>query len=98
MRVLFRPEARAEVLEAQNWYESRAIGLGLEFARVVDAAIASAARDPELFAFVAGSCRRILLRRFPFSLVFRVRGDELLVIAVFHHRRNPSRLTQRAGR
>ena len=98
MRILFRPEARAEVLEAQTWYESRAVGLGLEFARVVDAAIASAARNPELFANVADNCRHVLLRRFPFSLVFRLRGDELLVIAVFHHRRNPSRLTQRAGR
>ena len=98
MRVVFRPEARAEVLEAQNWYESRAVGLGLEFARVVDAAVASAARNPETFAYVAGTCRRALLRKFPFSLVFRVRGDELLVIAVFHHRRNPSQLTQRAGR
>ena len=98
MRVVFRPEARAEVLEAQNWYESRAVGLGLEFARVVDAAVASAARAPETFAYVAGTCRRALLRKFPFSLVFRVRGDELLVIAVFHHRRNPSELTQRGGR
>ena len=42
MRILFRPEARAELLEAQAWYESRATGLGLEFARVVDAAVASA--------------------------------------------------------
>ena len=98
MRILFRPEARAEVLEAQTWYESRAVGLGLEFARAVDAAIAYAARNPEVFAYVTGSCRRVLLRKFPFSLIFRVRGTELLVIAVFHHRRNPAQLTQRTGR
>ncbi len=98
MRILFRPEARAELLEAQAWYESRATGLGLEFARVVDAAVASASRDPTAFAQVAGTCRRVLLRKFPFSLVFRVRGDEFLVIAVFHHRRNPVRLTQRTDR
>ena len=98
MRILFRPEARAELLEAQAWYESRATGLGLEFARVVDAAVAAATRNPTAFAQIAGACRRVLLRRFPFSLVFRVRGDELLVIAIFHHRRNPEKLTQRTGR
>ena len=98
MRALFRPEARAEILEAQAWYESRATGLGLEFARVVDAAIASACRNPTAFAPIAGTCRRVLLRKFPFSLVFRVRGDEFLVIAVFHHRRNPVQLSKRAGR
>ncbi len=46
MRILFRPEARTEVLEAQTWYESRAAGLGLEFARAVEAALASAVRNP----------------------------------------------------
>ncbi len=97
MRILFRPQARTEVLEAQAWYESRATGLGLEFARSVDAAVASAVRNPEAFLLVTGSCRRVLLRRFPFSLIYRVRGDEFLVIAVFHHRRNPARLVRRTG-
>ena len=98
MRILFRPQARNEALDAQAWYESRADGLGLEFARAIDAAVAAAARSPETFALVAGSCRRVLLRRFPFSLVYRVRGDEFLVIAVFHHRRDPSKLVRRTGR
>ena len=98
MRILFRPEARIELLEAQAWYESRATGLGLEFARVVEAAVASASRNPTAFAQVSGACRRVLLRKFPFSLVFSIREDELLVIAVFHHHRNPEKLTQRTGR
>lgn len=98
MRVLFRPEARVEVLEAQNWYESRATGLGLEFARAVEAAIASASSNPEAFTQVAGTCRRTLLRKFPFSLVFQAHADELLVIAVFHQSRNPARLAHRTGR
>ena len=97
MRIVFRPEARTEVLEAQTWYESRATGLGLEFARAVEAAVASAVRNPEAFGIITSSCRRILLRRFPFSLIYRVRGNEFLVVAVFHHRRDPSKLAQRAG-
>ncbi len=98
MQVLFRPEARAELLEAQSWYESRATGLGLEFARAVEAAVESAVRNPAAFAFVADNCQRILLRRFPFSLVYRARRKELLVLALFHHRRSPSKLIERTGR
>ncbi|MBP6750496.1 MAG: type II toxin-antitoxin system RelE/ParE family toxin [Xanthomonadaceae bacterium] len=96
MRILFRPQARDEALAAQAWYESRASGLGVEFARALDAAVAAAARNPEMFALVVGDCRRVLLRRFPFSMVYRVLGDEFLVIAVFHHRRAPSTLTRRS--
>lgn len=97
MRVVFRPEARAELLEAGAWYEARAAGLGLEFARSVDAAVASAMRNPEAAGLIAVGCRRILLRRFPFSLVYRARADELVVLAVFHHRRSPDRLRRRTG-
>ena len=33
MLVLLRPEAEQELLEAQAWYKSKALGLGFEFAR-----------------------------------------------------------------
>ena len=46
MGLLFRPEARTEALEGKAWYEARSVGLGLEFARSLDAAIAAAFRDP----------------------------------------------------
>jgi plasmid stabilization system protein ParE len=94
MHILFRPQAKDEALEAQAWYESRAAGLGLEFARALDAAVAAAARNPTMFTLVTGDCRRVLLRRFPFSMVYRVLGDEFLVVAVFHHRRDPSKLSR----
>lgn len=40
MLVVLRPEAEQELLEAQAWYESKALGLGFEFARAADAAVA----------------------------------------------------------
>jgi plasmid stabilization system protein ParE len=89
MRIAFRPEARAEVLEAKAWYEQRSPGLGLEFARAVDASISSAVRTPEAYPAIAGECRRVLLRRFPYSVIFRHGDKELLVVAVFHHKREP---------
>ena len=96
MEILFRPEARAEALEAQAWYEARALGLGLEFARSLDAAVNQAARSPATFASIGwGGCRRVLLRKFPFLLIYRAQGTQLLVVAVFHHRRDPVPLAQR---
>ena len=90
MRVLFRPQARVELLEAQAWYEARAEGLGLEFARAFEAALESACRHPAGFAEVEEGCRRVVLRRFPYSLYYRAADGEMLVLAVFHHRRPPS--------
>ena len=97
MRVLFRPEARAEALEARGWYESRSPGLGLDFVRALEASVASAVRNPEAFAFVEGQLRRVIFRRFPYSLIFRVFPEYLLIVAVFHHRREPRSLAGRVG-
>ena len=49
MRVVFRPEAQRELLEARAWYEERSPGLGFEFARAVDVAVAIAERMPLAF-------------------------------------------------
>ena len=46
MLVVLRPEAEGELLKAQAWYELKALGLGFEFARAADAAVASALAIP----------------------------------------------------
>ena len=93
----FRPQARLEALEAKAWYEDRSPGLGLEFARSLDAAVQSALRMPLAFGQVEGSCRRIFMRRFPYSVVYRPESDGILVVAVFHHRRDQKVWTTRIG-
>jgi toxin ParE1/3/4 len=97
MRIQFRPEARAEALEAKAWYEAHGPGLGYEFARALEAAIQTAVRNPLAFASIEGECRRVLMRRFPYSVIFRPGSKSLLVVAVFHHRREPSTWAGRVG-
>lgn len=89
-RFVFRAEAYAEVLEARAWYAEQAPGLGLEFARALDAALAAAARAPEAYPVVEADVRRVVLRRFPYQLLFYREGDELVVLACCHHRRDPA--------
>lgn len=95
MQVFIRPEALAEVREACRWYDERVPGLGTEFARAVDAAISAAARNPDGYPAVEGEMRRVLLRRFPYSIVYGIDATKLIVIACFHHRRDPKVLGSR---
>jgi hypothetical protein len=46
-KVILRPEAEAELAEAIDWYESRGKGLGADFMRAVDAAMAAIEHNPE---------------------------------------------------
>ena len=89
MKVVLRPEAHSELLEAQAWYEERSPGLGLEFARAIDAAISQAARMPLAFPPIEEGFRHVICRRFPYSVIYCLEGPTLLVVACFHHRRRP---------
>lgn len=66
MQLVFRPEAQRELLEAQAWYEKHSPGLGFEFARAVDVAVARAIRTPLAFPSIEGDFRRVLTRKFPY--------------------------------
>lgn len=61
----------------------------MAFPRAFKVALKTAVRNPNRFPKPEGELRRTLMRRFPFALSFRVRGEEFLVAAVFHHRRDP---------
>jgi hypothetical protein len=48
-RLVIRPEARAEVAEAAQWYEARSAGLGRDFVRAFRAATDVLRRNPYLY-------------------------------------------------
>ena len=87
--VRLRDEATADLAEAAEWYEQRRVGLGTEFLRAVRAQPAALGRDPWLHAPVRGEVRRARVRRFPYLVYFLVAGDQVVVFAVLHGRRDP---------
>jgi toxin ParE1/3/4 len=95
LEVGFRAEARAEFVEAAAWYEARRLGLGAEFIAEIERCIASAAQKPEQYPVVHGSLRRIVVRRFPYSIYFRAEVARIVVLGVFHGSRDPRVWQQR---
>jgi toxin ParE1/3/4 len=93
--VTFTQAAREELIQAQNWYENEAAGLGRHFRQAIDGLIDRVSDNPRQFPAVFRSTRRALLRRFPYSLFFVVDGDVVIVIACFHASRDPSRWQKR---
>src|SRR3989304_4702170 len=89
MLVVLRPEAEQELLEAQAWYESKALGLGFEFARAADAAVASALCNPFGRLRIEEEFRGVLFRNFPYTPIYLPSPDELLVVSFFHQHREP---------
>ncbi|MGC4002079.1 MAG: type II toxin-antitoxin system RelE/ParE family toxin [Pirellulales bacterium] len=89
MRVAQHPDANAELIEAARYYESSVPTFGKQFLDAIDDAIALISRSPERCAVVEHDIRRYILRRFPFSIYFRVEYDLIRILAFKHHSRHP---------
>jgi plasmid stabilization system protein ParE len=96
LRIVFRRAAKSEFEDAAARYDEQRPGLGEEFSIEIEQAVARAASAPERYPIVFGDIRRTVARRFPFSVYFRVRLDSMVVLAVFHGRRNPAIWQRRA--
>ena len=96
LTVVFNQAARAELIEAQDWYEGEASGLGRRFRQAIEVLVDRMSENPRQFPVVFKNVRRALLRRFPYSLFFLVEDETVLVIACFHASRDPLQWQNRA--
>ena len=88
--VTFHRAASAEFIEASAWYETRRVGLALEFMAEIDRCVSLASIQPLQFAVVREDVRRIVANRFPYSVYFRAEKYRIVVLAVFHGGRDPA--------
>ena len=89
MRVKILSVAEDELEEGYRFYESQADGLGTYFLDTLYSDIDSLAYFAGMHRIVLGY-HRLLSKRFPFAVYYRVAGDEVIVFAVLDCRRNPS--------
>lgn len=89
MRVSILPAARVEIEEAAKWYAAAREGLTAEFLNEVDAGLRQVADFPHAWRPLSQRVRRYRLNRFPYGIVYQVRQEEVLIVAVAHLHRYP---------
>ncbi len=91
-RLVIRPRAEVDLREARDWYESQRVGLGVEFVAEIDATIQILMRDPQRHPVYYRGFYRVLARRFPYKLFYRLEDDRITVFRILHARRDHPRL------
>ena len=95
LRVLYVPEVVGDLAVARDWYDARAPGLGEEFLRMVYAAFSELVDYPNKNEVVHARFRRVLLRRFPYSVYYGVSQSAVTVYGIFHTARDPRIIRER---
>ena len=87
--IKYHPEARAEFLRQVEYYAAISPRLAERYDRAVHTAEMQAASAPEAWPRFKHRTRRVVDRRFKFSLVYLHSDDEIWVVAVSPMRRRP---------
>lgn len=97
MKILASAPAAEELREAVRWYETQRTGLGDEFLNAVNAAFSRINAHPEIGTVISedGYTRRVLITAFPYQVIYRLKPDEIVIVALAHSRRRPGYWMQR---
>jgi toxin ParE1/3/4 len=88
--VVIRPRARSELADAAAWYENQREGLGQEFMAAVQECLDRFSAFAEAHPVIYEDVRRALVRRFPYNVLFQLRPEAIVVVAVIHSHRDPA--------
>lgn len=98
MAVIFLDPAVLEMCEAARWYDKREVGVGREFLLEVDRSIDLLLFDPQARPTAGRGVHRQPVHRFPFDLLYRIRSEQIEVVAIAHHSRKPGYWRRRLTR
>jgi hypothetical protein len=88
VRLEFHPQTVSDLNQAVARYNEVRIGLGDDLRKEVYAAIDRIRLNPQGFRVIQADVRRSFVHRFPYSVLFRLVGDDLVrILVIRHHRR-----------
>lgn len=88
-KVDFVAAAREEFLAEVEYYNKAQAGLGARFAEAIEKAAALALVFPDVGSPSSSGTRRVVVKDFPFSLLYNSSPGGIVIFAVAHQSRRP---------
>ena len=87
--IIFHPDTAHEIKESYQWYQTQAEGLGDDFITELESAYEAIAELPGTWPKFTKCCRRFLLSKFPFSVIYQLSNESIFIVAIMHNSRKP---------
>lgn len=90
-KVVILPIAETEAEQAAIYYEDQKTNLGIDFLYELDKAREALSEHPQHYSFISDNktLRSIALKQFPYQLIFRIEGHNVIVLSVHHEKQKP---------
>ena len=89
MHIRLLKPAQAELDDGIVWYEEQLRGLGTEFLDELLQTFKRIKVNPYAWAVFSKRTRRCLVHKFPYGIIYQIRENEILIIAIAHQHREP---------
>lgn len=83
-QLIFRDKVAEEIREAYEWYEKQRAGLGDKFLDELEKAFMLLKSNPQYFSFVYKSRRRLIIKKYPYKIIYEIFDRNVVVFAVRH--------------
>lgn len=90
VKIVFLPGADADYRQASAWYQERSAQAAAGFEAAVEVALRAIGEAPERWPLSDDRHRFYSLRRYPYSIFYRVEAQRVLVVALAHTSRADS--------
>lgn len=83
------PIAEDELNQAADYYDDQQAGLGVEFVDEVYLTIQRIIEFPKAWTSLSKRSRRCMTNRFPYQVIYEIREESILILAIGHLHRKP---------
>ncbi len=90
--IRYTDRAKDDVELAFQWYERQRRGLRFDFLDCVEMSLNNILHHPEMYEKIYSNFRRCITRKFPFSVIYTMECEEIIIHAVFDNRQDPEKL------
>jgi len=94
MKIRILESAKQDLLDGYSFYEKQGEGLGEYFINTLFSDIESLRLYAGVHQVIFGF-HRLLSKRFPYAIYYKIEGDEVIVYAVLDCRRDPKKTEKR---
>ncbi len=78
-----------ELSDAADWYAKDSIRNGQRFLSAFRSLVTDIMHMPERFPPARGGTRKARMKRYPYSIIFAVEPEQVVILVVAHARRRP---------
>ena len=89
LKLRIHPFAEFDMKHAKDWYNTKGDNLGNELMMEVEKTISQLLNNPKQFPDIGQNIRKAVVKRFPYSIYFKIVLNTVDLYAVFHNSRNP---------